>query len=83
MENIIGKPLYPSASGGAVANSPPKPPMPLIRENTRLIQPIPGGEQTYLGHKANSADEAACSTENSQSRQPIPGGGRTDLDANP
>jgi hypothetical protein len=32
MENIIGKPLYPSASCGAVAYSPPKPTMPLIRE---------------------------------------------------
>jgi len=32
MQKIIGKPLYPSASCGAVVNSPPKPTMPLIRE---------------------------------------------------
>jgi hypothetical protein len=54
-------------------------------ENTRPIQPIPGGEQAHLevSHKANSADEAACSTENSRSSQPIPGGERTDLETTP
>src|SRR4029077_7933893 len=38
-------------------------------ENTRPIQPIPGGEQArvQLGHKANGANEAACSAENSRS----------------
>jgi hypothetical protein len=35
MENIIGEPLYPSASGGAVANSPPKPTIPRIRHRIR------------------------------------------------
>jgi hypothetical protein len=38
MEDIvIGKPIYPSASGGAVANSPPKAPIPPIRE--RILGP--------------------------------------------
>jgi hypothetical protein len=38
MENIIGKPLYPSASGGAVGSSPLKPTNPPIRE--RILGPF-------------------------------------------
>ena len=32
MQEVIGKPIDPSASGGAVANSPPKPTNPAIRQ---------------------------------------------------
>ena len=38
MENIMGKPLYPSASGGAVGSSPLKPTNPPIRE--RILGPF-------------------------------------------
>ena len=38
MEEIIGKPIDPSASGGAVANSPPKPTIPPIRQ--RILGPF-------------------------------------------
>ena len=74
MEEIIRTPKDPSASGGAVANSPPSPGSPTdLAENTRRIQPIPGGEQTHLevSQKANSANEAACFI-NSRSSQPYP-----------
>ena len=35
MQEVIGKPIDPSASGGAVANSPPKPTNPPIRQRIR------------------------------------------------
>ena len=60
MEEIIGTPIDPSASGGAVANSPPKDDPTDSTANTRPIRPIPGGERTRLevSPKANSAGEA-------------------------
>ena len=75
MENIIGKPLYPSASGGAVGSSPLKPTNPPIREDTRPIQPIPGGEERL----PNSADEPLVRRK--IVTPPIPGE-QTDLEAN-
>ena len=83
MEDIICKPIDPSASGGAV------------RQPTEANDPTDSGEirgpfsrypavkRPVSGHKANGANEAACSAENSRSSQPIPGGERTDLEVNP
>ena len=53
-----------------------------LRENTRPIQPLLGGEQTHLGHKVKSADISAV-RQNSRSSQPMPGGEQTDLEDNP